>query len=182
MKKGLTIFHFILLLLRKIIIPLKLKLKQMKKLIILTIAIALGLSSWAQETESYSEVMRSALKTEKKAMIAEVMTFTQAESEVFWPIYNEYQTKLYTANSKYLKIIKEFADNFEQMSDDRALDLMKRMNAYDSEILKLKKSYTGKFSKILPATKVLRYFQAENKINVLIKYEIAAEVPLLEVK
>ena len=59
---------------------------------------------------------------------------------------------------------------------------MKRLNSYESEVLTLKKTYIKKFSKILPPTKVLRYFQAENKIDILVDYEIAASIPLLETK
>ena len=135
-----------------------------------------------QEDNSYMEVMRSALKTEKKAIIAETMVFTQEESDAFWPLYNEFQEKLYTSNTKYLKIINDFAANYENMTDEVALDLMKRMNSYEGEILTLKKTYMKKFSKILPPTKVLRYFQAENKIDILIDFEVASSIPLLETK
>ena len=133
-----------------------------------------------QEDNSYMEVMRSALKTEKKAIIAETMIFTQEESEAFWPLYNEFQEKLYTSNTKYLKIINDFAANYDNMTDEAALDLMKRMNSYEGEILTLKKTYMKKFSKVLPPTKVLRYFQAENKIDILVDYEVASSIPLLE--
>ncbi len=39
------------------------------------------------------------------------------------------------------------------MTDEDAIDLMHRLNAYDAEILKLKKGYIKKFNKILPAKK-----------------------------
>ena len=152
----------------------------MKKILMFALMLSFGLLLNAQQSDNYLEVMRSALKTEKKAMIAEVMTFTQEESDVFWPLYNEFQEKLYAANTKYVKIVNEFAENFNSMTDEKALELMKRVNSYDTEILKLKKTYNKKFSKILPPTKVLRYFQAENKIDVLIDFEMASYIPLLE--
>jgi len=154
--------------------------KRMKKLVAIILLIGFGLVGFSQEDNSYMEVMRSALKTEKKALIAEAMTFTPAESDAFWPLYNEYQEKLYTANTKYIQIINEFAENFETLSDEKAMELMKRLNAYDSEVLKLRKTYMKKFAKILPAKKLLRYFQAENKIDVLIDFEIAASVPMID--
>ena len=152
----------------------------MKKLILLSLILGMGISLFAQSENDYMEVMRSALKTEKKAMIADVMTFTNEESLVFWPLYNEYQAKLYTTNTKYLKIVTDFAEKFESMTDEDATDLLNRLNAYDTEILKLRKSYIKKFNKILPTKKVLRYMQAENKIDVLIDFEMANSIPLLE--
>lgn len=152
----------------------------MKKLFLLIAIIGLGINSYAQQANDYMEVTRAALKTEKKAMIAEVMSLTPEESEPFWALYNEFQVKLYTANTKYLKIINEFAENYETMSGEKANDLMKRMFAYDAEILKLKKTYFKKFQNILSHQKTLMYFQAENKINIIINYEMAASIPLLD--
>jgi len=152
----------------------------MKKLFLFITIIGFSLASYAQQANDYMEVTRAALKTEKKAMIAEVMNLSPEETEPFWAMYNEFQGKLYTANTKYLKIINEFAENFENMSGEKANDLMKRLFAYDTEIIKLKKSYYKSFQKILSPQKTLMYFQAENKIDMLIDFEISASIPILD--
>ncbi|MEZ5199214.1 MAG: hypothetical protein R2764_23365 [Bacteroidales bacterium] len=113
-------------------------------------------------------------------MIAEVMSLTPEESEPFWALYNEFQGKLYTSNTKYLKIINDFAENYDNMSGDKANELMTRLFAYDGEILKLKKTYFKKFQKILSPEKTLMYFQAENKIDILIDFELSTLIPLLD--
>jgi hypothetical protein len=154
----------------------------MKKLFLFMAFVSIGLITFAQQVNDYMEVTRAALKTEKKAMIAEVMNLTPEETEPFWAMYNEFQGKLYTANTKYLKIINEFAENYENMSGEKANDLMKRLFAYDAEILKLKKTYFKKFQGILSPQKTLMYFQAENKIDMLIDYELAASIPLLDAR
>lgn len=154
----------------------------MKKLFFLIAMIGLGFNAFSQQANDFLEVTRAALKTEKKAMIAEVMSLTPEESEPFWALYNEYQGNLYTANTKYLNIINEFAENFDNLSGEKANDLMKRLFAYDAEILKLKKSYFKKFQKILSPQKTLMYFQAENKIHVLVEYEMAASIPILDAR
>src|SRR5210317_1051400 len=104
----------------------------MKKLFLLFAIIGIGIVSYAQQANDYMEVTRAALKTEKKAMIAEVMGLSPEESEPFWALYNEFQGKLYTANTKYLNIINEFAANFDNMSGEKSNDLMKRLFAYDA--------------------------------------------------
>ena len=154
----------------------------MKKLFLLIAIIGFGIMSYAQQANDYMEVTRAALKTEKKAMIAEVMSLTQEESEPFWALYNEFQGKLYTVNTKYLKIINEFSENYENMGGEKANDLMKRMFAYDTEILKLKKVYYKKFQKVLSPEKTLMYFQAENKIDILIDFEMSSVIPLLDAR
>lgn len=154
----------------------------MKKLFLLFAIIGIGMVSFAQQMSDFMEVTRAAIKKEKKALIAEVMNISVEESEPFWVLYNEYQGKLFTANTKYLNIINEFAENFENMSGETANDLMKRLFKYDAEILKLKKSYYKKFQKVLSPQKTLMYFQAENKIDAMIDYEIATSVPILDAR
>jgi len=152
----------------------------MKKLLVLLFVFGLFTSVFAQQENDYMEVMRSALKTEKKLMIAEVMNLTTEESAPFWELYNEFQGKLYTTNTKFLNIINEFAENYDKMTGEKANDLMKRLFAYDTEILKMKKLYFKKFQKILSPEKTLMYFQAENKIDILIDFEMSSSIPLLD--
>jgi hypothetical protein len=42
----------------------------------------------------------------------------------------------------------------------------------------LVREYAGKFDKVLPTTKVLRWVQVENKLNALLDFEAARLVPL----
>ena len=46
--------------------------------------------------------------------------------------------------------------------------------------VKLQSSYVPKLNKALPATKVARYQQIENKIRAVIKYDLAATIPLVQ--
>lgn len=148
----------------------------MKKSLIILFISAISVSAIAQD---YAEVVRSAISTEKQAIIADVMQFSDKDSEVFWPLYKEYQDKMYIIGTKKYQMIKDFANHFEDMSEDKAKEVIKEASAIESEYLKLKKTYTKKFLKVMPAQTVLRYFQAENKIKLLIDAKVSSEIPLL---
>jgi hypothetical protein len=45
--------------------------------------------------------------------------------------------------------------------------------------VKLKQSYAGKLEQVLPATKVARYIQIENKIRAAVRSELAQRIPLV---
>jgi len=136
----------------------------------------------SQTSDDYVEVMRSVLKTEKKVAIAEVMQLTEAEGEVFWPLYNEYTEKAYVIGSKQVKIIKDYGKNYESMTDEKADEIWTAYMKVQTEFLALKKTYYKKFKKIIPAGKAARFFQAENKLSALINFELAAEIPFIETK
>lgn len=137
---------------------------------------------FAQSDNDYLEMTRDVIKMEKKAAIAEVMKLTEAESVPFWELYNEYEGKLYLVQNKRIAIIKDFAENYENLTDEKADELWLASLSYDQELFKLKKQYYTKFKKILPAGKAARFFQAENKIETLIDAQLAVDIPLIETK
>ena len=151
----------------------------MKKILMILFASVISLSAFAQQATDYAEIVRSAISTEKKALIADVMQFSDQEGQVFWPLYNEYQNKLYAIGTKKYQLILKFADHFDNMAEEEAKNILMEANDIDAEYLKLKKTYIKKFLKVLPAQTVLRYFQAENKIKLLIDAKISSEIPLL---
>lgn len=154
----------------------------MKKVFILLSAIALTLSINAQSENDYLEIARDVLKTEKKAVIAEVMQLSATESAPFWELYNEYQGKLYVVQNKRIAIINDFAENYENLNDEKADELWLNTIKYKQEVLNLKKAYYKKFKKVLPAGKAARFMHAENKIETMINAQLALEIPLIETK
>lgn len=155
---------------------------KMKKTIYTVLFMFLASMAISQTADDYIEIMRSVLKTEKKATIAEVMDLSKAESDVFWPLYNEFNEKMYTIQSKRVKIIKDFAANYESMTDLKADEIWTSYMGFKQEANKLTKTYYKKFKKIIPAGKAAKYFQAENKIATLVDFELAAEIPFIETK
>ena len=152
----------------------------MKKTVISLFLLVLSVGAFAQTTDDYIEVMRSVLKTEKKVAIAEAMELTEAESEPFWNLYNEYNQKMYLIQNNRIKAIKEYANNFENLSDEKADEIWNLMLDFKTDSVKLEKTYYKKFKKILPTSKAVKYFQAENKIAALVAAQIALEIPMIE--
>jgi len=152
----------------------------MKKVLLVVVAALLSLSINAQTENDYLEMTREILKVEKKAAVGEAMELTEVESQPFWNLYNEYQSALYLVQNKRIDIIKDYSDNYESLSDEKADELWTGSLNYTQEILKLKKKYYKKFKKILPMAKAARFMQLENKIETLIDAQLSLEIPLIE--
>ena len=152
----------------------------MKKLNLLIFALVLGITVNAQDFNDYLEVSREVLKTEKKALIADLMQFSSEESQAFWPVYNEYEDAKYKVNTRYFSMIEKFADNYENMSDEVASEIINESLNIKNELIKLEKSYAKKFLKILTPQRTIKYMQAENKIKAMIDAEMALQIPFLD--
>lgn len=152
----------------------------MKKTLSVLAFVAITLVSFAQTENDYLEIVRDVLKTEKKAAIADVMMLTEEESQPFWSLYNQFESALYEVHNKRIAIIKDYAANYESMTDEKADELTNRMFKFEAELMKIEKTYYNKFKKIVPAGKAAKLMQANNKIETMVNYDLALTIPLIE--
>ena len=127
------------------------------------------------------QVLREKIRADKKLLVATNMELTEAEAKNFWPIYEDYQKDLQNINERLGKLLQSYATDYKNktMTDDKAKKLTDEYLSIQQAEVKLQSSYVPKLSKALPATKVARYLQIENKIRAVIKYDLAATVPLV---
>jgi hypothetical protein len=128
------------------------------------------------------EIVREKVRADKKLLVAANMELSESEAAAFWPVYEAYQKEIGDLNQRTLKAIETYADVYNQgtVPDDVAKKLLDEALDIDADEVDLRKSYVPKFSKVLPAAKVARYYQIESKIRAAIKYEIASGIPLVK--
>jgi len=134
----------------------------------------------AAPPENYIELLRSDINTQRVAIITEAMQFSQEEADIFWPIYKEYEFEGSKLGDKRIAIIKDYAEHFTEMTDEKAKDLAERQMSLDDEELKLERKFFKKMDKVLPSKTVVKFFQVDRQIDLLIKLQVAAGLPLLD--
>jgi hypothetical protein len=149
--------------------------------VLLSFSILLALPAAAQ-TASDMQILAQKIKADKKLVVAANMQLTEEEAKGFWPVYESYQKDLVAINKRLVTVIKNYADVYNKgpVSDEAAKKLINQAIAVDEAELKLKRSYLPKLEKVLPGLKVARYIQIENKIRAVIRYELAAQIPLVQ--
>jgi hypothetical protein len=128
------------------------------------------------------QILLDKVRADKKLVVAANMELTEQEAARFWPVYEAYQKDLQDLNGRVRTMIKDYAGAYNQgaVAEDVAKKLLDTALALEASELELKRSYLPKFQAALPAAKVARYYQIENKIRAAIKYELAAEIPLVD--
>jgi len=134
----------------------------------------------AEEKTDTMEALRDSLKADKKAFIAQYLELTQAEGKEFWPYYNSYQFDLQKVNERLVKLINDYSKTYQNISDQDAVKMVDEYLAIERDQLKLKELYFRTLRKTLPVKKVTRYMQLENKINALVRFELAKKIPLVK--
>jgi hypothetical protein len=136
-------------------------------------------NGFAADTIATIEVVRSIAETERKAVVADNMFFTTEEAEKFWPIYNEYREEARRVGDKRVQVIRDLANEFDTLDDARAEELLREVLDFQADRVKLRKSYVKKFNKAIPPKKTVRFFQIDSKLDTVIDFALATEIPLV---
>jgi len=135
----------------------------------------------AQEvTADTMQALKDKVKADKKLVVSANMNLTESEAKGFWPIYESYQKDLGEINQRLAKLITSYADayNSNTLDDAKAKTLVNEAVAIENAEAVMKKAHVSKLSKVLPMKKVAVYYQIENKIRAVVRYELASEIPL----
>jgi hypothetical protein len=151
------------------------------RIVLFAVAALLALPVAAQ-TASDMQILAQKIKADKKVVVAANMQLTEEEAKGFWPVYEAYQKDLAGINKRLIGVIKSYAEVYNKgaVSDEAAKKLINQAIAVEEAEVKLKRSYVPKLEKVIPGVKVARYIQIENKIRAIGKYELAAQIPLVE--
>ena len=136
----------------------------------------------SQETNirAYVELLRSDVKTKKTAILVELMQLTDEQAEKFWPIYREYDFELQTLNDQKLAGIQEYAKNFQNMTDEKADELVRLALELENKRTILKAKYYEKMRDQLGGIIAARFLQVENQMLLVIDLQIASSLPIVE--
>jgi len=147
--------------------------------------LALPLFASAQVNEQLAdmndtiEMMRSVSALERKAVITRGLQLSGEESTEFWPIYDDYAAEKKRVNDRLVKIITDYAANFENLSDELATSLVKDSLDVQGDLLKVRKKYLKKLKKVLPPKTLARFNQIENKLDAVANVTMAQGIPLV---
>ena len=146
----------------------------------LTLSFFLFSAPLSAQVSAEFEKTREAMQKQKDDVMAADMHLTEEEGKAFWPLYREYQEALRTLQDRSFKLLAEYARERENdtFTDQKAKALLDEYMDIEREDLWLKRINQQKLLRILPAKKVMRYFQLENKIAAMINYQATQMTPL----
>jgi len=153
----------------------------MKKLLLIIIVLLLvNTVAYGKDVDAYVELLKSDVRTQKVAIISKALQFTNEESSAFWPVHREYELELSKIIDDRIELINNYVQNYDNLTDEKARELARKVFALEKKRTKLKKKYFKRFERALSATIAAKFIQVENQINLLIDLQIASELPLIK--
>jgi hypothetical protein len=121
---------------------------------------------------------RASIQLRRQAIVTSVMDLAPKEAEAFWPLYREYRTEMAKVGDRVSKLLVDYSGQYDTLTDEQAKKIMNEWLGIEKAKTNVKSKYVSRFEKILPARKVMRFFQADNKLDAMLNAQLASVVPL----
>lgn len=128
------------------------------------------------------QLLQAQVGPEKRALIEEQLDLSPDQAAKFWPVYDKHQAALAGFNERRLKNIMEYARmwNSDELNDASATALANEALSIErGEVEQMERTFKHLKGVVSPMTAV-RYLQIESKLRAILRFQQAAEVPLME--
>jgi hypothetical protein len=150
-------------------------------ILLLATASAVTPAGWAGEADTATlEILRDSIRANRKALVAANLTLSDEEAVKFWPLYERYQSALKDVQDRLVKVTEEYIEGFPDISNEKAMTLIEEYLSVEEDRAKVRRAYLGEFTATLPGRKVARFYQIENKMDAVLRYDLAAAIPVVE--
>jgi HD superfamily phosphodiesterase len=149
-------------------------------LALLAVLATLPLASFGQDqaVSADEQILLKQVQTDKRTVYANAMQLTDSESAAFWKVYDEYEAATKKLDDRFLQLVNDYAANYDTLTDEKAMKMLKEKLAIERERMALKQKYTMKIAKVVPAKQALRYAQVETRVDNLLRRNVYSLIPL----
>jgi hypothetical protein len=162
--------------------------KRFGKLSLLSVAaLALAASvSFAQQAASPQEVdkdvdlLRQDIRSHKKQLVAANMSLTPDAATKFWPLYDQYTAELVKINDSKYALLKEYATNFNSLTDDQCDRMSQDLIKVDESVAQLRLKYIPIFKAAIGSKSTTRFIQIDRRLLSVIDLQLASIIPLVQ--
>lgn len=132
-----------------------------------------------KNVRAYIDLMRRDVRQEKAEIMGAVMLLSAQDASKFWPIYSEYDAQLTNLNDQRVENIKEYARAYNQITDEKADELIQKSMAYQKQRAELLAQTYDKVKQTLGAVTAARFAVVEHQLLLIIDLQIASSLPVV---
>lgn len=158
----------------------------MKRMLILLLSAGLAATAPApapapaQERQDIA-IDRAMIQSDRQAIVAENLPLTDRQAQAFWPMYREYRAELAKLGDRLVELVLAYARSAEALSDSQATAMLDEFLSIQKDQIKIQSAWVPKFRRVLPTKTVTRFFQIENKLDSILRYDAVEEIPLVRI-
>ena len=145
-------------------------------------AAGLGAAESGSDAAKQSELqlLLDAIRANRKALVAASLTLNADEAAKFWPVYDRYRGEANKAGDRFAAVVEDYTASYANLSNDKAMKLVQDYLAAEADRIEVKRAFVPEFAKVLPGRSVARLYQIENKMDAVIRYDLASTIPVVD--
>ncbi len=136
-------------------------------------------SAREKNLQEYINLMREDVRQQKSEIMGSVMMLSVDDAAKFWPIYSEYDSELTKLNNQRVANIREYARTYNQMTDEKANELIQAAMAFQKQRAELLSKTYDRLKPAVGAITAARFVQVEHQLLLIIDLQIASELPVV---
>jgi outer membrane PBP1 activator LpoA protein len=125
------------------------------------------------------EMERQITETERQLIVAQNLQLTDTQSDEFWPKYRDYRTDVAKLNDRFIHLVRQYAANYQTLTDKEAIVLTKDALKLEADRVKLQQRYVNRFDKIIGGKNTARYLQIEARLDAIMTLKVRSSIPLV---
>jgi len=132
-----------------------------------------------KNVQAYISLLRANVRQQKAEIMGSIMALSAADAAKFWPIYSDYDTELAKLNDQRIEIMKEYARTYDQMTDEKADELIQKAEAYQKQRAELVRKTYDRVKQALGGITAARFAQVEHQLLLIIDLQIDSSLPIV---
>ena len=121
---------------------------------------------------------RQAVENQRRILVSGALPLTDAEADAFWPLYDAYEKERRSVDERADALVADFLAGVASLTDGQAKAMVEETLRIEEERVHVRRAHFGRMVKAVPARKVVRFFQIDNKIDTAVRADIAKQIPL----
>jgi len=132
----------------------------------------------AQTVKETLEVTRQAVESQRRVLVSGALPLTDAEADDFWPLYDAYEKERRPLDERANKLVVDFLAGSANLTDAQAKAMVEKALEIEEGKLRVRQAWLGRMLKAIPPRKVGRFYQIDNKLDTVVRADIARQIPL----
>ncbi len=117
-------------------------------------------------TEDYDELIQSAMALDEEQWAA------------FEPVFKAFREAMHPVFDRRIKVIKEYVKSGGQLTNEEAFTVLEDLADIERDEWLVLRDFEREFLEVIPATRVLRFLQIENRLMMVLMSTLAKDIPL----
>jgi hypothetical protein len=124
------------------------------------------------------EVTRQAVESQRRILVSGALPLTDAEADAFWPLYDSYERERRPLDERANGLVADFLAGAATLTDPQAKAMVEEALQIEEGRVRVRRTHFARMVKAIPARKVARFFQIDNKLDSVVRADVAKQVPL----